>query len=211
MCLTLRGSDYVQYPFNPTVVALCHRGFALPWQLYRLFLCVLLHGAVMFMVHLVPKPLFMAYHRFQLRWFSDLDDKAIDEHFNPRYSFGEQRPLGFLEALRDKVSIVTGAPHKVQPDGIVLEDGRVVCADTIVLATGFQLEYFKFRVELDGAKANMFDMTLRRDVFFEGVPNFFQMVLCARLDSKNYTCFTPLVEHAVDFCTATARSTGWPR
>lgn len=113
--------------------------------------------------------------------------------------------LGFIEALRDKVRIVTGAPHKVEPDGVVLEDGRVVRANTIVLATGFQLEYFKFRVELDGQEADMYDMILRRDVFFEGVPNFFQMVLFARLDSKNYTCFTPLVEHAVDFCTDLVR------
>lgn len=82
-------SDYGQYPLYPTVVWLYHRGVALPWQLYRFFVCVVLHGAVMFMVHVVPTPLFMTYHRFQLRWFSGLDDKAIDEHFTPRYNFGE--------------------------------------------------------------------------------------------------------------------------
>ena len=119
-------------------------------------------------------------------------------HFSPHYNFGEQRPLvslGFIEAL-PKVRMYTDTIESVAEDGIVLSSGTKLQADTIVLATGFNINYFKFKVKIDGKEVDMYDHVLRRDMWFEGIPNFCNMVLFARLDSKNYTCFTPLLEHS---------------
>ena len=119
-------------------------------------------------------------------------------HFTPQYNFGEQRPLvslGFIEAL-PKIRIFTDTIKEVRPDGVMMADGTMVKADTIILATGFNINYFKFKVKVDGKEVDMYDKVLRRDMWFEGVPNFCNMVLFARLDSKNYTCFTPLLEHS---------------
>ncbi len=193
-------ADYGQYPGYETVVSLHKRGITWPWKLYRLFFNTVLHNFVMFMVHVMPDAWFRSMHSWLLRKEAGLSEEDIAKHFQPKYGYGHQRPLvsiGFLEALKS-IKLVTATPAGLTERGVLLESGEEIRGDTVVTATGFNLEYFKFKVSIDNERVDMYDKVLRKDMFFEGVPNFVNMVLFGRLDSKNYTCFTPLVEYAAE-------------
>ena len=146
--------------------------------------------------------MFKVYHRAQLKYWAGMSDAEIKENFDPQYGFGHQRPLmslGFIEAMRgDKVRVITSTIKELKEKSIVLDNGKELKADTIVLATGFNLDYFKFSVSIDNMQINLYDHVIRKDIFFEGVPNFVNMVLFARLDSKNFSCFTPLLESTAE-------------
>ena len=196
-------ADWGQYPGYATAVKLHGRGVPWMWDIYRLFVVVVYDWLMALLIHFTPRRVHRMLQRVQLTHYGKVDPKAVEKHFAPRYDLADQRPLvsiGLLEAL-PKVHMVTGKTTGLCADGVVLDDGTTVKADTVILATGFNLDYFKFKVLLDGKEQNMYDRVLHRDVFFEGVPNFVNMVLFARLSSKHYTCFTPLLEHTADLVT----------
>lgn len=69
-------------------------------------------------------------------------DAETAEQLLPAYGLGCKRPTtsnGYLAAFnRDNVSLVTRPITRVQPEGIVTDDGVVHEVDAIVLATGFE-------------------------------------------------------------------------
>src|SRR5207302_780498 len=72
-------------------------------------------------------------------------DYDIETHFTPKYRPWRQRiafiPDGdFLEAIRaGKASVVTDEIESFTESGILLRSGRILAADIIVTATGFNL------------------------------------------------------------------------
>ncbi len=102
----------------------------------------------------------------------------VPEHFAPPYSPWQQRlcliPGGDLyRTLRERrAEIVTGTIAQVEPDGIVLSDGRRIAADVIVAATGLRLSPMgQIPVRVDGAAVDFADRFWYRDCMFSNVPN----------------------------------------
>jgi cation diffusion facilitator CzcD-associated flavoprotein CzcO len=105
-------------------------------------------------------------------------EAEVDEHFNPRYLPWRQRiafvPDGDLfKAVREgKASVVTDRIERFVERGIELASGRVLDADVIVTATGFELNVLgdiAFRV--DGAPLDFASCITWRGTMFTGLPN----------------------------------------
>ena len=99
-------------------------------------------------------------------------------HFAPPYDPWDQRlclvPDGDLfDALRaGDAGIVTGAIDRFVPEGLRMEDGRVVEADAVVTATGLSLRIAGgAALSLDGAPVNMADHVAYKGVMYAGLPN----------------------------------------
>lgn len=79
--------------------------------------------------------------RAQLR--VQVRDPETRRRLTPDYSFGCKRPTFsnvYLPTFnKDHVTLETTPIARVEPDGIVTEDGRKVLVDTLLLATGFSL------------------------------------------------------------------------
>jgi cation diffusion facilitator CzcD-associated flavoprotein CzcO len=100
------------------------------------------------------------------------------EHFAPPYGPWQQRlcliPGGdFYQALRaGSAGIVTGQIAQVEPDAIVLTDGRRIPADVIVTATGLRVAPMgKIPVTVDGVAVDFATRFWYRDCMFSNVPN----------------------------------------
>jgi monooxygenase len=107
-----------------------------------------------------------------------LGDAFDPVHFTPPYRPWEQRlcliPDGDLfGAVRSgKARLVTGRIERVQEKGVLLEDGRVIDADTIVTATGLRVMLLGgIALSLDGAPLNLAERYYYRNCMFSNVPN----------------------------------------
>ena len=100
------------------------------------------------------------------------------EHFAPPYGPWQQRlcliPGGdlYLALQAGQAEIVTGEIARVEPDAIMLADGRRIPADVIVTATGLRVAPMgKIPVTVDGVAVNFADRFWYRDCMFSNVPN----------------------------------------
>ncbi|MFW0784164.1 NAD(P)/FAD-dependent oxidoreductase [Gordonia sp. CPCC 206044] len=70
-------------------------------------------------------------------------DRATRRALTPSYDFGCKRPTFsntyFRTFNQPGVTLETSAIERVEPDGLVTVDGKKIVADTLVLATGFNL------------------------------------------------------------------------
>jgi cation diffusion facilitator CzcD-associated flavoprotein CzcO len=105
-------------------------------------------------------------------------DYDLEAHFTPRYRPWRQRiafvPDGdFLEAIRSgKASVVTDEIESFTKAGILLRSGKVLEADIIITATGFNLNVLgDIEFIIDGKPLIFSDTVTYRGMMFTGVPN----------------------------------------
>ena len=105
-------------------------------------------------------------------------DFDIDRHFTPEYDPWDQRicldPDGDLfAALRSgSASVVTATIDRITKDGIRLSSGETLGADIIVSATGLELKFLKFEMEVDGRAISPSDLVTYKGVMCADVPNW---------------------------------------
>jgi cation diffusion facilitator CzcD-associated flavoprotein CzcO len=105
-------------------------------------------------------------------------DYDLETHFTPRYRPWRQRiafiPDGdFLEEVRaGKASVVTDEIEMFTETGIQLKSGKILEADIIVTATGFNLNVLgDIDFTIDGKALVFSDTVTYRGMMFTGVPN----------------------------------------
>ena len=105
-------------------------------------------------------------------------DYDVETHFTPRYRPWRQRiafvPDGDLfQAIRaGKASVVTDEIERFTETGILLKSGKVLEADIIVTATGFNLNVLgDIDFTIDGKPLDFSDTVTYRGMMFTGVPN----------------------------------------
>ena len=105
-------------------------------------------------------------------------DYNIDPHFTPTYDPWRQRiafvPDGdlFKGISSGKASVETGEINRFVENGILLKSGKILEADIIVTATGFNLNVLgDISFSIDGKQLNFADTVTYRGMMFTGVPN----------------------------------------
>ena len=108
----------------------------------------------------------------------DMADSVIDPHFTPTYRPWRQRiafvPDGdlFQGVVAGKASVVTDEIARFTEKGILLKSGKMLEADVVVAATGFDLSVLgDIAFELDGKPLNFADTVTYRGMMFTGIPN----------------------------------------
>jgi cation diffusion facilitator CzcD-associated flavoprotein CzcO len=75
--------------------------------------------------------------------FATIRDKELRQKLTPDYDFGCKRPTfsnGYYRTFtKPHVHLQTSGIQRIEPDGIVANDGTKTVIDTLVLATGFDL------------------------------------------------------------------------
>jgi len=104
--------------------------------------------------------------------------EQVAEHFTPTYRPWRQRiavlPDGdMMASIRDgKVSMVTDHIDRFVPEGILLKSGKVLEADIIATATGFNLSVLgDIDFVIDGKPLAFHETVTYRGMMFTGVPN----------------------------------------
>jgi cation diffusion facilitator CzcD-associated flavoprotein CzcO len=105
-------------------------------------------------------------------------DYDIDTHFTPKYRPWRQR-LAFIPdadlfkgIASGKASVVTDQIERFVENGILLKSGKVLEADLIVTATGFNMNVMgDIPFTIDGKALNWADTVTYRGMMFTGVPN----------------------------------------
>jgi monooxygenase len=107
-------------------------------------------------------------------------DFDIEKHFTPTYDVWDQRlclvPDGdFFDALKEaKASVVTDHIESFTEEGIALQSGEALEADTIITATGLKLVmYGEVEFSVDGKPVDFSKTWSYKGVSCSGVPNFF--------------------------------------
>jgi cation diffusion facilitator CzcD-associated flavoprotein CzcO len=105
-------------------------------------------------------------------------DYDVDKHFTPRYRPWRQRiafvPDGdlFKGIAAGKASIETDEIERFTENGILLKSGKLLEADVIVTATGFNLNALgDIDFVIDGKPLVFSDTVTYRGMMFTGVPN----------------------------------------
>ncbi|MDZ7784332.1 MAG: NAD(P)/FAD-dependent oxidoreductase [Halioglobus sp.] len=108
-------------------------------------------------------------------------DYDVDTHFTPRYNPWDERlcaiPDGdMFAAIREKrVEVVTDHIDHFTESGIVLQSGRHLEADIVVLATGLNMLYMGgIQLAVDGREIDPSKHFVYRGMMLSGVPNFAQ-------------------------------------
>jgi 4-hydroxyacetophenone monooxygenase len=87
---------------------------------------------------------------------------------------------GWLDAIRGpNVELVTDAIGRIVPEGVVTESGRIVDADAIVFATGFETSKFLWPMEVTGRRGTLNELWAKDGaraylgITMPGFPNLF--------------------------------------
>ena len=106
------------------------------------------------------------------------EDYDIATHFTPRYRPWRQRiafiPDGDLFAgiSAGKASVVTDEIERFVETGILLKSGKLLAADIVITATGFNLNVLgDIAFSIDGKPMLFSDTVTYRGMMFTGVPN----------------------------------------
>jgi monooxygenase len=106
------------------------------------------------------------------------EDFDVETHFTPSYNPWDQRlclvpDSDLFKALRtEKATVVTDEIERITPDGILLRSGETLEVDTIVTATGLELEVLGgAHFEVDGEPVHFPDTYSYKGMMFSGVPN----------------------------------------
>lgn len=195
---------YLPWPissFHTLLIHLYNRGITLPYRFYRFVFLSFIQGYMTAMCHYLPLGLVRAIYRV----WNGSSYSDFTKFYNPDHEFGHQR-ICMVEGLyslarnpkfkiiKGPVSSVIGNRMSVQDvnnDNLEVEIQEV---DTILLCTGYDLSLFKFDLSIDGTKLKMSDQVLRREMFFENVPNFFFLCMFNRLSPTRTTSATPNLE-----------------
>jgi cation diffusion facilitator CzcD-associated flavoprotein CzcO len=105
-------------------------------------------------------------------------DYDVEKHFSPSYRPWRQRiafvPEGdlFKGIVAGKASVVTDEIDRFIENGILLKSGKVLEADLIVTATGFNMTMMgDIDFSIDGAPLDFHETVTYRGTMFTGVPN----------------------------------------
>lgn len=114
-------------------------------------------------------------HALQRIW---LPRHQIRRDFTPPYKPWDQRvckaPRGdFFASIRDgRAKVVTATIDRFVPEGVQLTDGRVLPADTVISATGLELQMFGgATLAVDGHPVDIAELVAYRGVLLSGLPN----------------------------------------
>ena len=117
---------------------------------------------------------------FRNHWRDAVSSDTLRQHFTPRYGPWEQRipiAIGLKAAVKSgRVVMKTGEIERFTVASVVLKSGEEVKCDVCVLATGFELNFLKFGLFVDGAKVDMAGINFYKGIMMGGVPNYFQPV-----------------------------------
>ena len=121
-----------------------------------------------------PRAARLFFHR---HWARSVDRATLERDFNPDYNPWEQRipvAIGFKEALRSgRLTVRTGRIERFAEEGIVLTDGSLLRCDVCVLATGLELQCFKFDLQVGDSPVDLDGINLFKGLMIGGVPNYF--------------------------------------
>jgi monooxygenase len=148
-------------------------------------------------------------------------DYPVDVHFNPPYNPWDQRlcavPGGDLYRSigQGKASVVTAQIERFEADGIRLQNGEHLAADTIITATGLDLLAFGgIKVLMNGQPVDLNQTMAFKGMMLSGIPNLAYAVgytasswtlkvglvcehfcrLLAHMDERGYAVCTPQPE-----------------
>ena len=114
---------------------------------------------------------------FRRHWLREVGERAVREHFTPRYNPWEQRiavAIGFKAQLRrGAFSIRTAEIDRFERRSIRLKSGEQLPCDVCVLATGLNLRFFNFAVEVDAKPIALERINFYRGLMVGGIPNYF--------------------------------------
>jgi monooxygenase len=115
---------------------------------------------------------------FRHHWRDCVDRDNYRKHFEPLYNPWEQRipvAIGF-KALLGKAGfqLVTSEIDCFTNDGVRLTNGKHIKADVCVLATGFNLKFFRFKIKVDGESIDTRGINFYKGMMMGGIPNYFQ-------------------------------------
>jgi cation diffusion facilitator CzcD-associated flavoprotein CzcO len=129
---------------------------------------------------------------FRQHWRDTVDRKTYQQHFQPAYNPWQQRipvATGFKQLIREKkINIETGHIKKFTATGIQLENGKIIEADLCILATGFNLKFFRFDISVDDHLINTQGINFYKGMMMGGIPNYFQPF------GPQHTSFTRRIE-----------------
>ena len=107
-----------------------------------------------------------------------MGEDYVAEHFTPRYAPWRQRiafvPNGdFFQAVKaGKAGVVTDEIDRFVPEGVRLKSGKVLEADIIITATGFNLNVLgDIAFSVDGRPVDLSQSVTYRGMMFTGLPN----------------------------------------
>ena len=107
-----------------------------------------------------------------------LPEETVEAHFTPKYRPWQQRiafvPDGdlFKGLLAGKASVVTDEIDRFTEKGVLLKSGKLLKADIIITATGFELSVLgDIPFSVDGKKVDFADTVTYRGMMFTGIPN----------------------------------------
>lgn len=119
--------------------------------------------------------LFFKYH-----WKDTVDQKTYAEQFTPRYDPWEQRipvSIGLKETVKNnEFNLITGEIASFTHTGAIFKSGKEIGFDLCILATGIDLQFFKFDIYLDHEQVDTRGINYYKGMMMGGIPNFFQPV-----------------------------------
>lgn len=110
-------------------------------------------------------------------------DYDVDTHFTPSYNPWDQRLCAvpdsdMFRVIRDgRAEVVTDQIKRFTPSGILLQSGRELVADIVVLATGLNLKFMGgIDLTVDGSPVDIADQFVYRGMMLSDVPNLAQVI-----------------------------------
>jgi monooxygenase len=115
---------------------------------------------------------------FRHHWKGSVDRETYDQHFCPDYNPWEQRipvAVGLRQLIENReIDLVTGRIREFRESGILLEDGRFIESNLCILATGFNLSFFRFAISIDRQPIEPRGINFYKGMMMGGIPNYFQ-------------------------------------
>ncbi len=141
---------------------------------------------------------------FRTQWKDVADKEFIDTHLTPRYRILEQRipvSIGLKELISTKsIEFETGEISHFTNNGILMKSQKNIPCDICILATGFDLNFFRFPIEIDNVPVDTKKLNWYKGLMLGDIPNFFQAIGCfdcswtQRIESA-YHLSTRIIEH----------------
>ena len=119
----------------------------------------------------------LARRFFRNHWRNAVSEESLRAHFSPRYDPWHQRiavAIGLKDRLRSgEISIKTAEIERFTESSIVLAGGEELACDACILATGLNLRFFSFELQIGDRKVDVERINLHKGVMLGGVPNYF--------------------------------------
>ena len=118
---------------------------------------------------------------FRSQWEGILPDEFINKHLTPKHNVLEQRipvSLGLRDLIKNrKIDIETGNIQKFFKNGLIVDGNQIEC-NVIILATGFNLNFFNFPIKIDNTEVDTKKLNWYKGLLLGEIPNYFQAIGC---------------------------------